>query len=409
MRKCCLVLAACVAVASVSGCSRILNRPYRSISPHLEQHTIPEDRDYQQVETYLGLKAALVQLIRQHSETGKIRFVNYTGDPKSDISRACFDIMREDPLGEYAVDYMSPEYTALISEASVTITYLPGRESDILRVGDVRGLVREIDEALKKFDNRLLREVGYFESDTDVGALVREAYYSRPEAAVGQPAVSIALYPESMSGRPTGRIVELGFTYPGTPEEMRARVTMADEALRLLLTDMPRDLKAPKRALWLFDKLCATVTFDKVAAQLVQEGKPTGVEDDLYSALVKGHAISDGFALAYKRMCDLADISCQLVTGMRGNIRYTWTVIQLDDGWYHVDPAADAVDGTHDWFLKTDEEMAPVALWNQSGVPQCDATQYTYETITQTPPAEQNIDVPALSAEESPAPEESPA
>ncbi len=387
-----IIAVAMLLIVLLSGCDRLLNRPYRSLKPRLEPHAVQEDQASQQVENYTGLKTALVELINQHKETGIIKFNNYTGDPKADMSRACFDIMREDPLGAYAVDYMSPQYTTLVSEASVTITYRPDRPLDISSVDNASGLAEAMKAALKQFESKILVEVEYFARDTNIDTLLQEAYYNLPEQAVGMPVVSVTYYPDSG----LNRIVDMRFSYPDTRENMQLRVEMADKALRDLIRDLPYDLDAPHRALWLYDRLCQTVKYDETVAKQLQEGKTEGLADDLYGALVEKRAVSAGYALTYKRMCDLSGIQCQMVTGLRGNTQYAWNIIQLDEDWYHVDPASDAIGGTHDWFLKTDEEMQPVARWNQSTTPGCEATAYSYASLTKPPEPDPNVS-PAVS------------
>lgn len=67
--------------------------------------------------------------------------------------------------------------------------------------------------------------MAYFVGDAaSIAELVHQAYYDTPAAALGMPAVEIALYPD------TGiqRIVEILLTYPGDAEALRRKSAGAD-------------------------------------------------------------------------------------------------------------------------------------------------------------------------------------
>lgn len=378
-----LYMVICALLCGVCGCAGLLNRDYQTVSTHLEKHSDGGEESFQRAGNFSELKEAIIQLIRQNSETGEIRLYSYPGDISSDVSRACQEVMREEPIGAYAVDYMSPKYTSLVSytELLLSITYRPDRVKEIPGVLNVTGFREEIEAAMQSFAPHLVVEIGYFEqNDTDINDLVRDVYYALPAQAVGRPEIEFSLYPDGG----LRRIIALDFSYPDTPERMWEKAAEAEAALEGIVLALPPELEPPYASLWLYDALHAAVTYDANGAKALREGRTKGIEDDLYSALVQGHAVVDGYALAYKRLCDMAGISCQLVGGRRDNAEYVWNLIRLDDAWYHADPAADADGGTHDWFLKTDEDMKTVAWWNMGATPRCESTQYNYDMLAQS-------------------------
>jgi hypothetical protein len=382
-------------MALSSGCKDTFNYVYRWISVPPDHPPAQEELSFERADNVSDLKQHIIDFIRERRELGEIRLYNYQGNINRDVSRVCQQIMREEPVGAYLVDYMSPKYTALAGYTALrlTITYRSGRrQEDIRKVNNVRELTDEIDAALQSFQSDLVVEVGYLPSDTDLAVLTRDLYYREPARAVGLPAVSVSLYPPDIdfkAGNGFSRITELAFTYPADPDEMRARVEASEAALQALIAGLPTDLTPPYAALWLYDALRSAVSYDEEGAQALLNGDQA--EDDLYSALVEGHAVTGGYALAYRRLCDLSGIQCRIVRGWRGNTEFIWNVIQLDGDWYHVAAAGDAAAGTHDWFLKTDEEMRAQARWNTDGVPRCESTQYTYDMLIQSPEDESAI------------------
>ncbi len=62
----------------------------------------------------------------------------------------------------------------------------------------------------------------------------------------------------------------------------------------------------------------------------------------LYGALVDGKSVCEGYAYAFKLLCDRYNIPCMIVTGVgktnTGSEAHAWNVVQMPDGkWYGVD------------------------------------------------------------------------
>ena len=387
----CLLATLCLCFL-LTGCGGLLNREVRSITPHLEQGAAPGDQTEWQASNITELKNILKQLIRQRSETGKIKLINYSGNIsiiRNDMSSVSSNIIREDPIADYTVDYIPYEIRMMVREVLVTIIYYPNRIGPIPEVANLARLTDRIEQAVKSFQSKLVLEVSYYDNEkgADLTALLREAYYRMPERAVGMPVMNSSLFP-NQAGSGLNRVVELEFIYPYEPDATRERIEETHRALDALMRELPEEQEAPEdmetpfKALALYDLLCESVAYDAEAAHTQLDGNAGDEADNLYTALVERRAVSAGFALAYMLLCGEAGIECRLVAGRRDNIQYFWNIIRLNKDWYHVDTAADAAaGGTHDWFLKTDEEMLEVARWDQKAVERCESTQYTYDIL----------------------------
>ncbi len=103
----------------------MLNRKYVSMEPHDQFSYAGTGSSVLRAETYQGLVNAIVYLVSQGSEQGVIRLYNYTRDVEADLSSACLEVAKEDPLGAYAVDYIKYDFSRIVSyyEADVHITY----------------------------------------------------------------------------------------------------------------------------------------------------------------------------------------------------------------------------------------------------------------------------------------------
>ena len=109
----------------LSGCSAWRNDDYLSLSPHSTATTQTASPDAVTVENYLGLKNAILGFIREGQANGTIRVTNYDGDVEADLSEAAYEVSKLDPLGAYAVDYMTHDLARIVSyyEIHISITF----------------------------------------------------------------------------------------------------------------------------------------------------------------------------------------------------------------------------------------------------------------------------------------------
>ena len=311
----------------LTGCSAMLEgRGYQSVSPHVRVSVAEDDSSAVWVETYSELQSALLAQVKACQEVGIIRLRNWQADVEDALSRACDEVSHDDPLGAYAVDRIQHTYVRMVTyyEATVTIDYRRSAEQ-IAAVTTVTGsgaIRAELVDALDAFLTETAFQVNYFDGSMDdayLQALAREAYYDLPAAALGMPEVHMELYPSSGGSR---RVVEVFFTYPEDPAVLAARRVQL-EAAALDLMGALEDGPGPEE---LFHAL-------RAHAQPAEEGATA------YHALVEGAADSQGMALAYKLLCDLAGVECQVVEGTLGDAPRFWTIVAWGGGRRHVDPS----------------------------------------------------------------------
>jgi len=304
----------------LSGCSAMLERSYTSVSPHTHTLTGYQDGSALEAQTYQQLVSAVLYLVTRHSDEGIIRLYNYTGDVEADVTRACLEVVQKDPLGAFAVDYIKHDVSRIVSfyEAEVDIAYLRTAEemAQITSVTGSSAIKQELRDTFSRLDSRQLLRIGYFSEDENyLTSLIRQAYYDTPLGAFGMPEVQISLYPE------TGvqRIVEIELTYPKEQDSLLIQQqTLADAADRLL------DHATSKTPQALYELLLSHTDF--------------GPGSTAYDALINAQADSEGFALAYKLLCDRAGLTCTVVQG--SGERPFWNIVTTENGSRHVDCAA---------------------------------------------------------------------
>jgi hypothetical protein len=87
-----------------------------------------------------------------------------------------------------------------------------------------------------------------------------------------------------------------------------------------------------------------------------------------YGALVNGLAVGEGYAMAYKALCDELglDLECDVVLGTLNGKQHAWNIVKLEDYYYHIDVSGCDTDGIPSSFLLNDTVMSERYTWDQS-------------------------------------------
>ena len=199
----------------LTGCSAMLEREYVGTTPHNAAPTTEGDSSTLRADSYQELVNALVYLVDTGVEEGTIRLYFDSDGVEADLEAACLEVVQEDPLGAYAVDFIKFSVTRVMTyaQADVYFTYrrTPEQVDSIVQATGVTAIRDELEAALSSFSTECVLRVSYFNEDEDlIRSLARQAYYNVPDSALGMPELEITLYPE------TGlqRIVEVLLTYP---------------------------------------------------------------------------------------------------------------------------------------------------------------------------------------------------
>lgn len=342
-----------VGVLLLTGCDSMLEqRHLLSLEPY-EPVSTSAGNSSQRVENYQELYKAILSMVSAGDEHAVLNLYNYTAqDLEDDLTRACLEVVQEDPLGAYMVDYIKHDYSLIVSyyEVNVNISYRHTVEEmdAIVFVTGSSAIRRELRKTLADFSGKAVLRISYFAEDENyIRELVQHAYYNTPAAALGMPEVSVSLYPASG----TNRIVEIDLTYSGTQEALRRS---------------SKELKETAQAIAL-QADSAQALFDTVSLSLQTE-EHTG-RNTAYDALINHVADSEGCALAYQLLCDQTSVNSVVVQGtLDGKPRF-WNIITEDGSQYrHVDLAAGL-------FSLTDEELLQAGgyVWDRQEYPTCDS------------------------------------
>lgn len=367
MKKRLFALCLCLSL-SLTGCAAMLERDYLSVTPHARLPAAADDSTTVWVETYPELVDAIFSLVSEHRESGVIRLRNWKGNVRQNLSDACDEVSHDDPLGAYAVDRIKPEFVRIATyyEATVSIDYRRTAEqvasvNTVAGSGAIRG---ELRDALTSFVPETAFRVNYFDQaqgDDYIPRLIRQAYYDSPAAALGLPEAVVNLYPESGQQR----VVDVLFTYPEEPELLREKSQALTSAAQVLVDPYRTGLRNSALIPVLYRALREHTGLGE--AQDAPLPAPSVSGSTAYAALVEGQADSEGLALAYKLLCDLAGVECTVVDGtLEGTPRF-WTIVTVEQNVHrHVDPSR------AEGLLLTDTQMSESGfVWDTQEYPSC--------------------------------------
>lgn len=307
------------------GCGAMIEREYISVAPHTEQFTAEESSDALTAENYLSLRNAILTFVQNGTERGVIRIYDYTGDVESDLAAATYDVSKNDPLGAYAVDYMTHDCTQIVSyyEAHINITFRRTVEQieSIQKLSSTVDLPDMLSPALERYASSLTVRVPYY-VDMDIHAMVREYYKLHPLTYMQMPLVTVNLYPEEGYVR----VIEMLFSYDQTAQSLIEKQDAVATSVRAAKEYVRyRETQTEKL------QLLYTYLLERFPYSFADTTTP------VYGFLCEGVIGNSGSARGMQILCDSMGVECYTVEGFRGGEPYAWNIINVDGVYCHVD------------------------------------------------------------------------
>jgi hypothetical protein len=367
----------CLILCSTCGCTSVLEGDYQSVTVHADQ-TGTDDADvyFTDPQDYAELKQVILSLIENYESSGTIRFYSYDGDVEQDVIDACEDISANTPLGAYSVYYINASVNQIASfyEANISITYRKTKAqiSDIMATTSPASFRMRLSDSLYSYTR-------YCVFETDFGGITRsmvegyiaDAYYSNPLKCVAFPEITVNIYPDTG----TTRIIEVALDFPEATSQLKARTVSINDTANTLASSV-QGISNADHLISACQQLISITSYVSP-----DDGIPyPNTEDTVntaYGALVQHSASSEGYAMAYKAICDILRLDCQVVRGTLDGEEHAWNIVELYGSYYHVDPSMCDVEGMEAAFLLTDKQMQVRYSWDTEQYPNCDG-EFTY-------------------------------
>jgi len=383
------VIVLIVASASI-GCVNFLENDVESILPHVSAPYVRPPIEQIVVSDYDELVAAMNGLIMELESSAQLHYYSYNGENvQEEVQRACDAITNDDPIGAYAVTEITANTTRIVSyyEIEIEIEYKRTKEQldSIISVSTQRYLVTQLLNIMSEYREEAVIRTTLQITEEDITKHVKEIYYQNPRRIVMLPVVAVEIYPEEG----TDRIYEIRFGYTESPVlfqrygenlalyiRRNAFLAVGDTDAEILLS--------------LVNNLIASAGFDAGTARTISMHGAQNFAATAYGALVNGSAVGEGFAMAFKALCDELGFDCRIVLGTLDGRVHAWNIVYIDGDYYdvagdyyHIDVAMCDVNGVETAFLKADADFEEMYAWERDGTVSCSGT-LTYEDIVGT-------------------------
>ena len=363
-------------VLLLSGCIRLREHEYVVVEPHDEGYEVAVDTGKLSVDSYLSLKNALLNLIEDGVQEGVILAKGYSGNLAEDLGEAVYEVSQGDPLGAFAVEYMTYDYSKIVSYYEIRVHIIFRRTEEeidsIVYLSDEDSIPGLMNQTLKDLSDVLCFRVSDYH-EMDYAKMIEEIAGEYPGLLMALPEVTAKTYPETGSQR----IVELTFDYPYKTDSMLSFRDQLSGKVHLISELYGSDLSELTSARRFYDRLIR----DGVLILEPQES----IDNTAYSAVMLSEATSYGYAQAFRMLLQERELPCRVVTGTRNGLTHSWCLVELEGKEYYIDPALGVEEPDADWFLLGTTEL--LALGYES-----DDTSLPYVELLPTEKSSQFID-----------------
>ena len=193
---------ACLAISAtllLSGCSSMLDREYLDITTHNAAPTTEGDTSILRADSYQELVNVLIYMVSTGAENGTIRLYIDSEDVAKDLEDACREVVQEDPLGAYAVEYITASSRSQRGyyEISIQVSYRRTAEQiqAVVNATSTEALSALLEAALDEGRTELAVRVGYWGEDGQARVEETVAQLREARGLAETPPWTISYYP----------------------------------------------------------------------------------------------------------------------------------------------------------------------------------------------------------------------
>jgi len=349
--------AVCLSAVILTSCVNFLEGSVESITEH---HAAPYTRppvEQVTVSDYDEFIKELIKLITEHETSSLLVYFSRDGeDVQSELERASEEILSKHPLGAFAVADITINATRIVThyEVGVEIEYKRTKEQmdSIVNVSAEQGVLNHLLSIMSQYKEEAFFRSRLQLSEDDITRLVKVTYYQNPRRIVMLPIVTLELFPEEGEDR----IYKIQFGYSESSSVLQRFGDLLDIYVQRNAEQVEGSTES-EMILSLVNSLIESTIFDEGAARSIHIHGAQNLAATAYGALVRGGAVGEGFAMAFKALADELGFDCRVVLGHLDGQVHAWNIISLYGDYYHIDVAMSRVNGIETAFLKTDADF----------------------------------------------------
>lgn len=185
------------------------------------------------------------------------------------------------------------------------------------------------------------------------------------------------------------QITQFSFAMKAVPDFASNMSAMDSEISRIVSLSQKKNTRYDQLQVF-HDEICELTTYNDSAAGIVGSSVPANLlyAWSPYGTFTGKPVVCEGYARAFKMLCDEAGIPCALISGDGGG-PHMWNAVQMDDGkWYGVDVTWDDQSSImHTYFLKPSTNFPNHNAIEECGLvyPVLSSTDYEQPTEPENP------------------------
>ena len=323
----------------------------------------------------------LIELIESHESEAQMHYHHFgTEDIQNELDLVAADIMRNHPVGAFAVSNIAVTATRIITyfEVNVTIEYsrTPEEIESIITVASERHFLNELSQVMKQHIDQALFQSTLQLTDETISEKISNIYYQNPSSIVMLPIVTVESFPEE--GDERIYLIQFSYTYNYTM--MRQFSEILSSYIAHIVEGVAGDTDSLK-LLNLVRDLAASIRFEEEAARMISVPGAQNISATAFGALFRAHAVGEGFAMAFKAISNELGFDNRIVLGYLDGWIHAWNIVYLDGYFYHIDIAMISEYGLERAFLKTDDDFEAMGYeWDRENTVICNGP-LTFEDI----------------------------
>jgi len=371
-----------------AACANLLEGSSETISPHIsapyerqpiEQITISDLEEFEEL---------LLELIMAQEPVTTFQYNSFDSDDlQAEMRQISQELMESLPVVIYSVANITTTVSRFVTyyEVNIEIEFKRTLEQveSIVTTSTQRYMMTQLLEIMSRYEEEAIILTNLQLTRDEIIEMIVNIYYQNPRRIIMLPFVTVEIFPEEG----TDRIYEIRFGYTESPEMLRLLSRNLDLYVRQNAEHAVGETDA-EILLSLVELLMAGAVFDEGTARTISMHGPQNFAATAFGALVRGSAVGEGFAMAFKALCDELRFDCRIVLGYIDDKVHAWNLILLEGHYYHIDVAMCSVEGLEAAFLKNDEDIEENYTWDRENTQRANGPLTLYDIIKDDDPAD---------------------
>ncbi|WP_434343623.1 transglutaminase domain-containing protein [Mycoplasma sp. 06067-C1-B144P-99-0482-3] len=113
-----------------------------------------------------------------------------------------------------------------------------------------------------------------------------------------------------------------------------------------------------------YEKILKTYQWITKNINYVERFDSFAADQTAYAGIIEKEAVCTGYTMSFKMFMDHLGIPNKAIEGVVGGVKHIWNLVELDDGWYHIDSTWGRMQGkdkigltNYNWFLLNNDDF----------------------------------------------------